>query len=230
MLRILISLIIYGLLIAPCSFAKYYNGSSWGDVQPKVWSGSTWTDLTEYRYTGSVWSEVNTGGGSGTQYAGYPTTDGVPDSPSGSFTGYGVAGDRVYTRVWTATESGTANAINIYHTSSLGNSDYSYAVLYRGTTAIGYADAKTYTTSNEWTGYITITAYGGEDLTFSSSDVMHIGFAGDNVTSSGLSYDNGDSTSVIQYSSDAWAVTPPATVSWTTSGTTGLAMVLRYEN
>lgn len=158
---------------------------------------------------------------------GYPSTACVPDSPVGTLTAYGVSGDRVYARRWTATENGRATEINVrWGVADPAPTDL-WVAAYNGTTLMGYVDASGTLVANTWSGFLTLVESG--DLDFVTDDVISISIVYD-AGAGHASYDDGVVSPSIWYdNTNSISGSPNSTVTWTESGIyDGLAAVLKY--
>lgn len=184
--------------------------------------------VAPYPGPGAVTSGVVT---SGVAYAGWPTTDSVPNSPIGSFAALGSSGDRLYCWAWSASEGGQADAINSYVYDSYASTDNALLAVYKNNTLIGYSgDIRSFTTRYVWTGYQALTAASGQSLNFAQNDTISVCWAGDNALASRLAYDTGDLTNTVKYYNGSWTATPSTTVaSFSASTSKGMAIILRYN-
>ena len=173
-------------------------------------------------------------GGAVTKWIGFPNSSGTPSSPTGSWAGYGYAGDRCYWLIRTASENGTAQAINIrFSAASSAVGENAWVCLWNGTTLVGGAAIGANYANDDWTGELTLTVADGQSLDFSTSDTLRIGIAFDALSapgSNGLSVDGGSDDSIYYDNSTAITTAPPTTISESgPSGTAfGLAVILRY--
>jgi len=181
MLRVLITLIIYGLIIAPCSFAKEYSGSAWTDDGCKYYNGSAWVDCTKNRYTGSVWEGIEATGTPVEVCVGFGAVDCVPGlTPTSNLSL--TAPDYATTR-WVATENGTGDSVSAYFNAS--TTTQTNVTLYKdisGTiTRIGYGAITPLGTAG-WTAFTPLTAYPGQSLDFVTGDILYYGVESNNDT------------------------------------------------
>jgi hypothetical protein len=181
-------------------------------------------------------STVVYGGDTETKWIGFPNTSGTPDSPQGSWAGYGYAGDRVYFLQRTASEDGTMEAINFRFsdTSNEPGTDC-WFVAYNGTTLVGYAFAAAEYVDDDWTGYVTLTEVSTDSLDFDDGDTLRIGLGYDGTdnpgSAGGLAIDDGSSDSIYYDNSSTIDTAPPSTlsVSGPSGSYYGLGVILRYE-
>ncbi len=178
------------------------------------------------------------GGGGGSleqRWVGFPNSSGTPSSPIGSFITYGTGdADRVYGRLWTATENGTIQAISAYWTQAWNSADGAYFTVYIGTglrasAIVGSGN----NTGAAWTSYVSLNSVGA-GLNFNSGDVIRFGVAYcETADTVGLARDDGASDGYIELdtttSINCALTLPPTTAAWQTSGTSqGLAAIMRY--
>jgi hypothetical protein len=174
----------------------------------------------------------------GKKYIGYPTdANGVPNPPAGNFIPYGASGDRLYARLWTATEDGTLFAMNLYiRNPSLledGATNGVWLCVYNGDTLVGQSDEiilQPGFTPNTWLGYVPLNVVSGQSLEFSTDDAIYVTYAqnalaGDDIASS----DNGED-STVEFDNITTFDTPPPIANWQTDiNPAGLAVILEYS-
>lgn len=168
-----------------------------------------------------------------TKWAGYPTTDGVPDEPSGAWGDYTNTADREYGRDWTATENGTATHVNIRWATQISTGPFgAFLFLYNNGTKVGQIAIDPLTAgANSWTGDIALVETSPGSLDFSSLDILVFGMAFDGSGSlCGLKKDDGNGGPGAQFASGIVdASGPPASVSFSTSGiNTDIAAIVKY--
>lgn len=172
----------------------------------------------------------STAGGPVTKYIGYPNTGGTPNSPVGSWVSYGSTfADRKYSRYpVTATENGTAVAINFYIQSDTVEANESWVCFFVGTTLRGWTVIPT----GLGTGWHRIALANEIEYDFSTSDVLYFGVEYSSIQANAfLGRDDGASDGGIQFdtTADIASTGPPQNAtSWSTSASNGIGFILEY--
>jgi hypothetical protein len=179
----------------------------------------------------------STGGGANSHWIGYPTTNGTPDAPDGSWLdgadGYVNDDDRMYGLQRTASENGTVTHLNVRWT---GQGDYfadAWLVVYINGSLAGQADIPDSPTIDQWSGEYVIIEDSTDSLDFSTGDTISagVGFEAIGTTGDtwGVSMDSG-ATWDCYYWSGSLASGPPASATWSASGgNDGAAVIIRYD-
>jgi hypothetical protein len=178
-------------------------------------------------------STVVYGGDTETKWIGFPNTSGTPDSPQGSWEGYGYAGDRSYCLVRTASENGTLEAINFRFQDEDAVGNNAWVAVWNGTTLVGAAVIGENYVGGDWTGYITLTEASTDSLDFDNGDTLRIGISYDALSdpgSNGLSVDSGSSDEIYYDNTTVISTTPgnPLVVSGPSGTAFGLGVIARY--
>ncbi len=167
-------------------------------------------------------------------YYGYPVTNGIPNHPVGSITGYGDpdVNGIVYTRKATAMANGSINAINLYaHTDGFATAVTAKFCVYNGDTLIGTTTDQTNSgLVSQWSGWIPVTAVNGQSLNYTSGDVLHFGICAYNNTPNRVARDKGATIYDQTYAKYlVWkdSTTIPLTVDWANSSYRGFMTALR---
>lgn len=175
-----------------------------------------------------------TAAASASTYVGWANTDGEPTGTIGN-TSVKVNDDEIITTQWTATEAGTAKSVQIYR-GDVWSADGAWVVLYRdisGTVTLVGRGQITATSTNTWSGKITLTAESGQSLNFSQDDVLYFGFAAYDVFASSSQTGRNDIGGTgMYYQAAEECVTsggPPATTTFTRSDNRLMAFILEYE-
>lgn len=162
---------------------------------------------------------------------GYGQTDcSYSDTPPATIT---ISADRTYTAPWTATENGTGVSVRFF----IGSSWYpidAWVVLYRqdgGTgdwTLVGQAAIGTVT--NEAWNDVELSAVSGQNLNFSTDDVLNFGYVVNPDSGNCAIGNNANSTEpLLDYLTDDISAGPASTVSaWTQSSTNQVAIMFKY--
>ncbi len=180
---------------------------------------------------GGWWIPVFVGGveesGSTAYYGSTVDTSGVPTDIA--ISNYGVNTATVTCTPITATADLTIEAMNIYHGTGSWGAD-SYGLVYNELTLVAKTSSLSSTATSTWSGYISLAVESGQSLSVNSGDELMICVATSGAGSNSLgSYV--DPGGVIHYNNATWDGSNPPTdyTGYSTSGTTGLGVVLRYE-
>jgi len=175
---------------------------------------------TEETYTVETWVGYATDG------------SGVPQDGSATWELYGGQADRTYTRVWTATENGSAESINARLYASGDDWDSFWYVLYVNNVLVGKsADQGTNSASTGWNGYVDLIAESGETLVFSENDTLNFGICWDYSSGTVNMYRDTAVTgeNVSKYSTQSVAGAPPDPATWTDTASEGYGIILNYK-
>lgn len=153
-------------------------------------------------------------------------------SGSALTTSYGsYASDKLYCSFGVSAAAGVADAIRAFHYA--GTWTTVYGILYVNGTKVGRTGNISSTSAGSWSAYSTLTVESGQSLSYGAGDTLDIcigyestGVANDG-TMSTLATMRSGFTGIHLNVADWTAGEPPASPTFTTSGTNGLAVILR---
>ena len=163
-------------------------------------------------------------------YAGFPNADGEPNAVQGNIVDYSAIDEGSIVWQWTATESGTINAIRMgFKSTSFASGDEGYYTVYVNDTLVATAQMADSWMNGGWDDFRTVTVESGESLSFSTNDVIEFGVSWTvGSSSTAIKMDDGNPTN-FYYDVYTWGGYPASTINTSQSSNKGLFSILRYE-